>query len=122
MYDDVSPALDQWHSVEGQKVYIYSSGSVQAQKLLFGQSLVGDMLKSIDGHFDTAVGAKQEAASYTAIAEKIGSKPEEILFLTDIVKGMLVLVLFTIQSSCIVYLIPFYRFFIAPTHITWFCE
>ncbi|KAJ8713991.1 hypothetical protein PYW08_007611 [Mythimna loreyi] len=86
VYDDVSPALDQWRSVEGQKVYIYSSGSVQAQKLLFGQSLAGDMLKSIDGHFDTAVGAKQEAGSYTAIAEKIGCKPEEVLFLTDIVK------------------------------------
>lgn len=86
VYEDVSPALDLWRSVEGQKVYIYSSGSVQAQKLLFGQSLAGDMLKSIDGHFDTAVGAKQEAASYTAITEKIGCKPEEVLFLTDIVK------------------------------------
>uniref|UniRef100_A0A2A4K3H4 Enolase-phosphatase E1 n=1 Tax=Heliothis virescens TaxID=7102 RepID=A0A2A4K3H4_HELVI len=86
VYDDVSPALDLWRSVDGQKVYIYSSGSVQAQKLLFGQSLAGDMLKLIDGHFDTAVGAKQEAASYAAIAEKIGCKPEEILFLTDIVK------------------------------------
>lgn len=89
MYDDVSPAMDLWRSVEGQKIYIYSSGSVQAQKLLFGQSQAGDMLKYIDGHFDTAVGAKQETSSYTAIAEKIGCKPEEILFLTDIVKGML---------------------------------
>ena len=95
VYDDVSPALDQWRSVEGQKVYIYSSGSVQAQKLLFGQSVAGDMLKSIDGHFDTAVGAKQEAASYTAIADKIGCKADEILFLTDIVKGMFLVLLFT---------------------------
>ncbi|CAH0690143.1 unnamed protein product [Spodoptera exigua] len=86
VYDDVSPALDLWRSVEGQKIYIYSSGSVQAQKLLFGQSQSGDMLKYIDGHFDTAVGAKQETSSYSAIAEKIGCKPEEILFLTDIVK------------------------------------
>lgn len=68
-------------------MYIYSSGSVQAQKLLFGQSAAGDLLSHIEGHFDTAVGAKQEAASYTAIVEKIGCKPEEILFLTDIVKG-----------------------------------
>ncbi|XP_075983117.1 uncharacterized protein LOC142981239 [Anticarsia gemmatalis] len=86
VYDDVSPALELWRSVEGQKVYIYSSGSVQAQKLLFSKSSAGDLLKFIDGHFDTAVGAKQEATSYTAIAEKIGSKPEEILFLTDIDK------------------------------------
>lgn len=87
MYDDVSPALEQWRSVDGQKVYIYSSGSVQAQKLLFGQSLAGDLLVHIDGHFDTVVGAKQDADSYKAIAEKIGCKPDEILFLTDIEKG-----------------------------------
>ncbi|CAG9134020.1 unnamed protein product [Plutella xylostella] len=86
VYDDVLAALEQWHSVEGQKVYIYSSGSVQAQKLLFGQSLAGDLLKYIDGHFDTAVGAKQEAASYTKIVEQIACKPEEVLFLTDILK------------------------------------
>lgn len=86
VYDDVSPALELWRAVEGQKVYIYSSGSVQAQKLLFGLSSAGDMLKLIDGHFDTAVGAKQESASYTTIAEKIGCKAEEILFLTDIDK------------------------------------
>ncbi|XP_053613845.1 claspin-like [Plodia interpunctella] len=86
VYDDVLPALEQWRATEGQKVYIYSSGSVDAQKLLFEQSLAGDMLPLIDGHFDTAVGAKQEAASYAAIVEKIGCKPEEILFLTDIVK------------------------------------
>lgn len=73
--------------MDGQKVYIYSSGSVQAQKLLFGQSLAGDLLPYIEGHFDTAVGAKQEAASYSAIVEKIGCKAEDVLFLTDIVKG-----------------------------------
>lgn len=86
VYDDVAAALEQWRSTDGQKVYIYSSGSVQAQKLLFGQSLAGDLLPRIDGHFDTAVGHKQEAASYAAIAEKIGAKPEEILFLTDIIE------------------------------------
>lgn len=87
VYDDVSPALEVWRSTEGQKVYIYSSGSVQAQKLLFKQSLAGDMLPLIEGHFDTAVGAKQEAASYAAIVQKIGCKAEDILFLTDIVIG-----------------------------------
>lgn len=90
VFDDVAPALEQWRSVEGQKVYIYSSGSVQAQKLLFAQSSAGDLLKYIDGHFDTAVGPKQEAASYTKIVAEIGCQPEEVLFLTDIVKGKLI--------------------------------
>ncbi|KAI5643119.1 enolase-phosphatase E1 [Phthorimaea operculella] len=88
VYEDVSAALEAWHSADDQKVYIYSSGSVQAQKLLFGQSSAGDLLKFIDGHFDTAVGGKQEAASYTNIVEKIGCKADEILFLTDIVKAV----------------------------------
>lgn len=81
------PALQLWRSTENNKIYIYSSGSVQAQKLLFAQSVAGDMLPHIDGHFDTEVGAKQESASYVKIAEEVGCKPEEILFLTDIVKG-----------------------------------
>ena len=94
VYDDVSSALEQWHGVEGQKIYIYSSGSVQAQKLLFEKSLAGDLLKFIDGHFDTAVGPKQEATSYTAIIEKIDCKADDILFLTDIPKGQLFFLLF----------------------------
>ncbi|KAL4715927.1 hypothetical protein ACJJTC_013227 [Scirpophaga incertulas] len=86
VYDDVLPAMQQWRSAEGKKIYIYSSGSVEAQKLLFGQSIAGDLLSHIDGHFDTEVGAKQEAASYANIVEKVGCQSEEILFLTDIAK------------------------------------
>lgn len=71
-------------------MYVYSSGSIQAQKLLFGQSLVGDLLRFIDGHFDTSVGVKQDPKSYEHIVDKIGCKPEEVLFLTDIVKGELI--------------------------------
>lgn len=81
--------MEQWRSVDGQKVYIYSSGSVEAQKMLFGKSEAGDLLCHIDGHFDTVVGTKQESGSYTAIAEKIECKPNEIFFLTDIYQGIL---------------------------------
>lgn len=87
VYDDVPPALEQWRASVEQKVYIYSSGSVQAQKLLFGKSVCGNLHRLIDGYFDTAVGAKQESKSYENIVEKIDCKSEEILFLTDIVKG-----------------------------------
>ncbi|VVD01581.1 unnamed protein product [Leptidea sinapis] len=86
VYDDVLPALEQWKAVDGQKVYIYSSGSVQAQKLLFGHSLAGDLLKFIEGHFDTAVGPKQGMESYKAIVGQIGCSAEDVLFLTDIEK------------------------------------
>jgi len=43
VYDDVVPALDQWKAA-GKKIYIYSSGSVPAQKLLVGYSTKGDLM------------------------------------------------------------------------------
>jgi enolase-phosphatase E1 len=63
------------------------SGSVAAQKLLFGYSTEGDMLPYFAGHFDTLVGAKVESPSYTNIAEKLGLAPGDILFVTDILEG-----------------------------------
>lgn len=44
IYDDVPKALEEW-TKRGKKVYIYSSGSVEAQKLLFGYSEKGDLTK-----------------------------------------------------------------------------
>lgn len=43
VYQDVVPAIRAWRR-QGMKVYIYSSGSVEAQKLLFGYSVEGDVL------------------------------------------------------------------------------
>ncbi|XP_014237895.1 enolase-phosphatase E1 [Trichogramma pretiosum] len=85
VYDDVPKAFEEWTKA-GKKLYIYSSGSVQAQKLLFGDSTHGDLLKFINGHFDTSIGPKQEADSYKKILEKINCKASEVLFLTDAVK------------------------------------
>lgn len=83
VFDDVKPAIEQWNR-EGRKVYIYSSGSVQAQKLLFGNTRYGDLLPLISGYFDTNVGAKTNLESYKNIAEEINLKPNQVLFLTDI--------------------------------------
>jgi len=83
VYDDVVDALKLWTS-SGKKVYIYSSGSVEAQKLLFGHSIYGNLLEYFSGHFDTKVGLKVQPSSYTAIASTTGIDPQEILFLTDI--------------------------------------
>lgn len=85
VYDDVVPTLEQWKADNG-KIFIYSSGSIEAQKLIFGFSEKGDMLQLLDGHFDTTTGLKVEAASYTKIANKIGVKPDKILFLTDVTR------------------------------------
>lgn len=87
VYSDVPVAMASWFK-KRIKMYIYSSGSVEAQKLLFGNSVAGDLLKYISGHFDTKTGDKRQPSSYTKIAKEIGMQPSQILFLTDVVQGM----------------------------------
>jgi len=84
VYDDVPPALNRWHQ-QGKQIYIYSSGSVLAQKLLFGHTVAGDLTPLLSGYFDTTIGAKQEAESYRRIAASIQQSPETILFVSDVV-------------------------------------
>ncbi|WP_458525572.1 acireductone synthase [Onishia taeanensis] len=84
VYPDAAEALTRWRA-EGYALYVYSSGSVQAQRLLFGHSDRGDLTPLFAGYFDTTTGPKREAASYARIVEAIGVAPEEILFLSDVV-------------------------------------
>ena len=84
VYPDAVAALRSWHA-EGIALYVYSSGSVPAQKLLFGHCDAGDLTPLFSDWFDTAVGGKREAASYRRIAEEIDIPPGEILFLSDVV-------------------------------------
>lgn len=83
VYEEVADCLRNW-SAAGISLYVYSSGSVGAQKLLFGYSDAGDLTKLFSGYFDTNVGHKKERDSYRKIAEKIGCPAEQILFLSDI--------------------------------------
>ncbi|KAG5551269.1 hypothetical protein RHGRI_009628 [Rhododendron griersonianum] len=84
VFDDVPEALENWHTL-GIKVYIYSSGSRLAQRLLFGNTSYGDLRKYLSGYFDTAVGNKKETSSYTEISEYLGvDNPSKILFVTDV--------------------------------------
>ncbi|KAJ6724482.1 BIFUNCTIONAL METHYLTHIORIBULOSE-1-PHOSPHATE DEHYDRATASE/ENOLASE-PHOSPHATASE E1-RELATED [Salix viminalis] len=84
VYDDVPETLEKWHAL-GIKVYIYSSGSRLAQRLIFGKTNYGDLRKYLSGFFDTTVGNKKETHSYIEIAESLGvDKPSDILFLTDV--------------------------------------
>ncbi|KAM7364228.1 enolase-phosphatase E1 [Cochliomyia hominivorax] len=85
VYPDVPAAFKRWQEA-GIKVAIYSSGSIKAQHLLFGQTELGNLLPYISGHFDTTSGHKQEKQSYVNIARALATDPKDILFLTDIVK------------------------------------
>ncbi|BCP55998.1 enolase-phosphatase E1 [Kaistia sp. 32K] len=82
IYPDAVAGLTRWKD-SGLSLFVYSSGSVLAQKLIFGFTHSGDLTPLFSGYFDTAIGSKLEASSYTAIASEIGLAPEEILFLSD---------------------------------------
>lgn len=83
VYADVPCALSHWKDL-GIRVYIYSSGSVAAQKLLFANTAWGDLTEFLSGHFDTTTGGKRESESYTKILAEIGVTGEDTLFVTDI--------------------------------------
>ena len=82
IYPDAEQVLRDWQA-RGLALYVYSSGSVQAQKLLFAHTAFGDLTPLFDGYFDTTVGGKLDAGSYRAIAAAIGIAPAKILFLSD---------------------------------------
>ncbi|QWF70884.1 acireductone synthase [Methylomonas paludis] len=83
IYADAAGQLQAFHA-QGYRLYVYSSGSVYAQKLLFGHTEYGDLTPLFSGYFDTHIGAKQEIGSYQRIAEQLQLAPDEILFLSDI--------------------------------------
>ncbi|MCK9194358.1 MAG: acireductone synthase [Nevskia sp.] len=83
VYADTPVYLRRWHAA-GKRLYIYSSGSVAAQKLIFGHSDAGDLTPLFSGYFDTRIGAKREAAAYQAILAELGLPSEAGLFLSDV--------------------------------------
>lgn len=84
IYKDAYDQLNHWHN-QHIKLYVYSSGSVQAQRLLFGFSEWGDLTSLFSGFFDMQVGAKKEAKAYQTILKAIHCEGFEVLFLSDVV-------------------------------------
>ena len=82
VYDDFVPLL-KWCQSHDISVNIYSSGSIQAQKLLFSKSEQGDLTVFLDQYFDTTSGSKKEAASYKTIAQALKVDPSQITFVSD---------------------------------------
>ena len=83
VYADTPDALRRWHA-QGCRLYVYSSGSVAAQKLIFGHTAHGDLTPLFSGYFDTRIGGKRETASYRAILDEIDLPGDAVLFLSDI--------------------------------------
>lgn len=83
VYEDAVRNLRRWHEL-GIALYVFSSGSVQAQRLIFGYSDHGDLTPFFSDYFDTSIGAKRDADSYKKIATVIAIDPSQILFLSDV--------------------------------------
>lgn len=83
IYQDAYEKLVSWHS-QNIPIYIYSSGSVYAQKLFFSHSEYGNLLHLFSGFYDTNIGNKKESKSYHNIANSLELKPDEIIFLSDV--------------------------------------
>jgi len=83
LYDDALAALKRWADTR-RPVYVYSSGSIAAQKLYFAHTAAGDLTPCLAGYFDTTTGPKQDAESYRRIASAIGRPAAELLFLSDV--------------------------------------
>jgi enolase-phosphatase E1 len=83
VFDDVPDALRRWREA-AMPVGIYSSGSVRAQQWLFRRSTAGDLTPLLSWHFDTAVGAKQDPASYARIAADVNEAAADVLFVSDV--------------------------------------
>jgi enolase-phosphatase E1 len=82
-YPDAVTKLKEWKNT-GLNLYVYSSGSIYAQKLFFGFSEAGDLNYLFKDNFDTTIGGKKDPNSYIKIAQTIGTTAEQILFLSDI--------------------------------------
>jgi enolase-phosphatase E1 len=82
VYPDAVAGLRRWHAAD-LTLYVFSSGSMAAQKLIFGHSEAGDLTPLFSGYFDTTTGPKREAKSYAKIADMIGMAAGDILFLSD---------------------------------------
>ena len=82
LFPETSECLRQWHE-QGWILSVYSSGSVQAQKLLYRHSSNGDLEDLFSHWFDTHTGPKKSTESYTTIAEQLHSLPNQIWFVSD---------------------------------------
>ena len=87
VYPDVPVAFAAWVA-QGADIRIYSSGSVEAQRLLFTHSVAGPLAGYIQGYYDTRTGPKRSAESYRRIVNDMGRDPAGVLFFSDIVEEL----------------------------------
>lgn len=110
IYLDSIKFIKTWTKINrNNKLYIYSSGSVKAQKLLFAyvndNDTTIDLNEYISGYFDiTTSGFKTEVQSYLNILKSIGKQSDasSVLFLSDNVKEVEAALKANMQSMIVI--------------------
>jgi enolase-phosphatase E1 len=87
VFADVRPAFERWHA-RRLPIGIFSSGSALAQQLLFRHSSAGDLSRFLHWYFDTRIGAKSDGDSYRRIAESMEKQPQQMLFVSDVMREL----------------------------------
>jgi enolase-phosphatase E1 len=87
VYADAVAALRQW-SAASYRLFVYSSDSVQAQRLIFGCSEAGDLTPLFSGYFDTTLGHKRDPEAYRRVANALALPASDVLFLSGVVEEL----------------------------------
>lgn len=87
VYNDVPVSLQKWRQL-GIKLGVFSSGSIESQKLIFGFSEKGDLTEYFSNYFDTNTGMKRDVETYSTISKILNISSKNILFLSDIVQEL----------------------------------
>ena len=87
VYDDVPVMLENWNLLS-KKMGIFSSGSVNAQKLLFSHSVEGNLSIYFSNYFDTNIGSKRDSDTYSLITKQLALPSNRILFLSDVIEEL----------------------------------
>ena len=83
VFADIAPHLRAWTG-NAIRVFTFTSGSIQAQRLIFGHSVDGDLSGLIAGFFDTRIGAKRDPDTYVRLAIGMNVPPPAVAFLSDV--------------------------------------
>lgn len=82
LFPEVAICLNEWRSMN-LTLAVYSSGSIEAQQLLYKYTPSGDLRPLFSHWFDTHTGPKKEAMSYSTICKQMQVQPSEVLFISD---------------------------------------
>ena len=82
LFEEAHECLHRWKQ-KGLILAVYSSGSVEAQKLLYQHTQTGNLAGLFSHWFDTHTGPKKSQGSYELIAKGMGTDAENVIFISD---------------------------------------